>query len=160
MRTGILIAAAALLAGAAHAQEPESKLALSLLNESNKCTELPDTGNSFGAVSACQQALIAIDALTASAAAPLNAHESNMALFARANVQSRIGLEYGRMDGARSARVCTQVETSWTLLAQVKPDLSPDFYRQPLRDLQVGAAPAVRQCRVEKGTPAGATPLP
>lgn len=160
MRTGILIAAAAFIAGAAHAQDPESELALSILNESNKCTNLPHTGNSFGAVTACQQALIAIDALAAAATAPLNPHESNMALYARANVQSRIGLEYGRMDGARSGRVCTQVETSWTLLSQVKPDASPEFYRQPLRDLQTGAAPAVRQCRAEKGTPPGATPLP
>lgn len=107
----------------------------------------------------CEPLVARIDEIYAAIAVPTQ-HDGNLRHMYRAYVQTMIGGAYVEIDKVRSARVCTQAEASWADLAKIVDAESPPDYLEAFVAMRQAAIPTITKCRSEKGTPAGAPPLP
>lgn len=148
-----------LLAAPGLAQTPEKsqfeQAAMLLIGPCNRAEPAKDPA---AAISECQK-FLANMVQVKTQIAPATPHDVNVDLITRAMAEIRIGRSYGVQDTARTQRVCTQVETAWTILAGTDVAASPD-YASAISSLKGEQAKAATLCRTEFGTPAGATPLP
>lgn len=157
-RLAAFVVAACTAASGAFAQEgtPYEQAASAA---SSACFAAAPADNPSASVIACSGLLTDIGKLRAGFE-PLSGHDRNVDLVVRVMATTRIGRAYSILDGnLRTARVCTEMEKSWTLISQMNPAASPQYTdtMAALRDTQIDV---VRKCRNEKGTPAGAVPLP
>ena len=144
---------------AASAQTPtQSQFEQAALLLIGACNRAEPTKDAAGAISACEEFLAnMVQAKTE--IAPATPHDMNIDRVTGAMATIRIGRSYAVQDGARTARVCTQMESAWTLLAGSDASASP-AYAGMLTNLVNEQAGSVRQCRAEFGSPPGAAPLP
>lgn len=123
------------------------------------CFAAAPTDNPSASVNACGALLTAMGKLRTSFE-PLSGHDQNVDLVVRTMATTRIGRAYSILDGGvRTARVCAEMEKSWSLISQMNPAASPQ-YTDTMASLRETQIDVVRKCRNEQGTPAGAVPLP
>jgi len=108
---------------------------------------------------ACEANLVETNAYYATRVTP-GQHEMNVYYFHRGFLQLEIGGAFLKQDTRRSARVCQQTELAWLDLSLIVDSASPDAYQANYVSMRGGIAGAVKVCRSEFGTPAGAPPLP
>jgi hypothetical protein len=124
----------------------------------NACMGAVPKDNPQLAITTCDKLIVDIDTLKA-AAPSLAGHDLNVYRVVVAMAQSRVGNSMGIVDGARTARVCDRVERAWDQVSKIDAAASPS-YAAVIKNLTDSSVTTTRLCRTEKGTPAGAAPLP
>jgi hypothetical protein len=110
-------------------------------------------------IAVCGAALTALDDVYARSLDP-SSHETNVYRLQRVFAHVAIAGAYGTLDRVRSSRVCNEVESAWTELAQIVDRESPSDFQQAIANSRASVLGTTTRCRAEKGTPAGAAPLP
>jgi hypothetical protein len=145
-----------LCAAGAIAQQPVST---QILLAGNSCTAAADAGGApQGIIDTCNKAIADIQAIKG--ANTLNPHETNLYNVMVSLAHTTIGSKMGAIDGARTSRVCGELESSWSFLSKLIPGNSPPDYASDMYTLQQRAVAPLKLCRSEFGTPAGAPRLP
>ena len=158
MRPLLPLVLALALAAPALAQQ-DQPVSTRILLAGNSCTAAADAGGGpQGVIDTCNKAIT--DIQTIKAASTLNPHETNLYNVMLSLAHTTIGSKMGAIDGARTSRVCGELETSWGFLSKLIPGNSPPDYASDMYALQQRAVPAVKVCRSEFPAPAGAPRLP
>lgn len=111
-------------------------------------------------IAVCQQAIDSLTLLGRLLPSMGTPHDKNLHAMDLSLSYLTLAGAYIGVDKVRSSRACTASEASWTAMSAVIDANSPQNYRATFKSVRESLVTVITRCRSEKGTPAGAVPLP
>lgn len=144
----------------AFARQDAAPFIRQIMAAAGPCATLPaKSADPAADLAICEKAVAALGAMDGPLAAA-TPHERNIYLISLTSVLIGVGATMVQIDGVRSARSCENIEAAWTIASYLDARGSPDGYASTIAQVRGEAVQLARLCRNDRGTPAGATPLP